>query len=363
MICLNRIFNRLAPPHRLLIVKPSSFGDIIHALPVLAALGRHWPQTEIDWLVKREWAELLTDQVALKNVYLFPTDFGSWRRLQRIFSERRYDVVIDLQGLLRSGIAALLAQAAIRVGFDDAREGSRWCYTKRVRCSAGAIHAVDRGLDLLKQIGILVNEPATFPLPAPAEAERWANALWHREQIDHSDAAVVVHPAARWETKRWPAERFAHVADELSTRFGARIILVAGKEQRLHVDEVLRHLRCAAIDLAGKTTLLELAALFRKTTLVITNDSGPMHLAAAVDTPVVALFGPTDPRRVGPYGKAHVALKKQLSCAGCSRRRCAQEQNCLKSITVDDVLAAAAPFLTQRSAANPPMGTSCGAPR
>lgn len=356
----NKNFNAVAPPRRMLIVKPSSFGDIIHALPVLAPLARHWPNTEIDWLVKQEWAELLSGQPALKNVYLFPASFTGWRRLRKIFEERRYDMVIDLQGLLRSGLAALLTKAPIRMGFDDAREGSRWCYTKRVGSSPGAVHAVDRCLDLLKQVGIAEADAVTFPLTVPAEAERWVDALWMAEQIGRHENTVVVHPAARWETKRWPAERFAQVADELSARFGARVILVAGKEQMLHVDEVLRHLRGAAINLAGKSTLLGLAALLRKATLVITNDSGPMHLAAAVGTPVVALFGPTDPRRVGPYGAAHVVLKKHFNCAGCSRRRCAQDQYCLKAIGVADVLAAAGPFLNRRCAADPAVNLSSG---
>src|SRR6185503_8586707 len=160
----------VSPPRRLLIIKPSSFGDIIHALPVLVSLHRHWPDTEIDWLVKREWAELLSHQPGLTNVFLLPTDFTGWRRLRNMLEQRRYDVVLDLQGLLRSGIAAWLAKAPVRIGFDDAREGSRWCYTKRVRSSPDAVHAVDRGLDLLKQIGLPGGDGAVFPSMVTVEA-------------------------------------------------------------------------------------------------------------------------------------------------------------------------------------------------
>ena len=339
----------IPPPHRLLIIKPSSFGDIIHALPVLAALSRHWPQASIDWLVKEEWAGLLRNQRLLNELLLFPKDLAAWLRLRQALQQRRYDMVIDLQGLLRSGAASLLANARTRVGFANGREGSRWCYTARIKSSAGAIHAVERNLDMLEQIGVPISGPVTFPLDVPAESERWAETLWMREQIEVGENTVVVHPAARWQTKRWPAERFAQVADRLSSHMGARIILVAGKEQISQVDEVLRHLRGCAINLAGQSTLLELAAILKKSTLVISNDSGPMHLAAAVGTPVVALFGPTDPRRVGPYGAAHVVLKKHFQCAGCTRRGCAHAQQCLKMITVDEVVAAASPFLPNRS--------------
>jgi lipopolysaccharide heptosyltransferase I len=335
----------MIPPHHLLIIKPSSFGDIVHALPVLRLLKRHWPHALIDWLVKEEWAELLVDQPAINEVLRFPKKFSAWRDMRRSLRERGYDLVIDLQGLLRSGFAGLLTQAQARVGFADGREGSRWCYTKRIQCSPEAIHAVDRNIDVLRQLGVPVDGPVTFPLTVPAAAARWVEDIWRRELIVDQEYTVVLHPAARGETKRWPAERFAQVADQLSTSIGARIILVAAKEQIGHVDEVMRHVRAHAINLAGASSLLELAALMKKASLVISNDSGPMHLAAAVGTSVIGLFGPTDPRRIGPYGPGHVALKKQFDCSACSRRVCVRDHGCLKAISVDDVLTACSPFL------------------
>ena len=332
-------------PRRLLIIKPSSFGDIIHALPVLALLRRHWPQTPVDWLVKEDWAELLVHQQALNEVLLLPKSFSAWRDLRGSLRERRYSMVIDLQGLLRSGVAAVLSQAPVRVGFADGREGSRWCYTERITCSPAAIHAIDRGIDLLRQIGVPIDGPATFPLTVPAAAERWADALWKRERIVKGENTVVFHPAARGETKRWPAERFAQVADQLASSAGARIVLVAAREQMAHVDEVARHLRGCAINLAGASSLLELAALLKRASLVISNDSGPMHLAAALDTPVIGLFGPTDPRRVGPYGAGHVVLRKAVDCSRCSRHACVQDGACMNAISVDEVSAAARAIL------------------
>ena len=132
--------------------------------------------------------------------------------MRRSLRERAYDLVIDLQGLLRSGFAGLLTQARARVGFADGREGSRWCYTERIQCSPEAIHAVDRNIDLLRQLGIPVDGPVTFPLTVPAAAERWVEDIWRREQIVDQEYTVILHPATRGETKRWPAERFAQIA-------------------------------------------------------------------------------------------------------------------------------------------------------
>ncbi|HKY86226.1 MAG TPA: lipopolysaccharide heptosyltransferase II [Pseudorhodoplanes sp.] len=337
-------------PRRLLIIKPSSFGDIIHSLPALALLRDHWPDTRIDWLVKEQWAELLIHQPALNEVLLFPAKFSAWRRLRRSLRERRYDMVIDLQGLLRSGVAALLSGAPVRVGFADAREGSVRCYTEKISICREAVHAVDRNIDLLRQIGIPAAGSATFPLAVPSSAERWAEDLWNKERLGEGQSVVVLHPAARGETKRWPAGRFAEVAEQLAAKMGARIILVAAREQIGHVTEVTARLRTRAINLAGATSLLELAALIKRASLVISNDSGPMHLAAALATPVVGLFGPTDPQRVGPYGRHTIALKKQFDCAGCSRRACVRDAECLKMISAEDVLAAASQLMPKRQA-------------
>lgn len=338
------------PPQRLLIVKPSSFGDIIHTLPALDALRRHWPQAQIDWLVKEEWAELLRGQPALRELVLLPKTFDQWRSLAQSFPARRYDVVIDFQGLLRSGVASWLTRAPARIGFAGAREASRWFYTARIACAPAVLHAVDRNLDLLRQIGVPA-APARFPFAVPAESAGWAQALCARERIGAADKIVVLHPAARWRTKRWPAERFAQVADRLAANPGVRIIFVAGGEQAGQVDEVMRQVSGKVVNLAGRCTLLELAALLKRAHLAISNDSGPMHLAAALGTPVIGLFGPTDPRRVGPYGAGHSALKKQFACPGCTRRACVRDQSCLKAIAVDDVLSAAAALLRGRPAA------------
>jgi len=328
----------ISPPRRLLIIKPSSFGDIVHALPALDALHRSWAETSIDWLVNKEWAGLLHDHPMLESVLHFPGNFTEWRMLREHFRQRPYDMTIDLQGLLRSGMISLMTGSRIRVGFASGREGSSWFYTRRFRTAHSAMHAVDRNLDLVRQLGISTNGPITFPLPMTPESSAWVANLWVTLGISPTDRVCLVHPAARWATKRWPAENFAEMADRLVGQSHSRVIFIAAESQNDQVQQVLRRMNAQATNLTGQTTLTQLTALLRKASVLISNDSGPMHLAAAIGTPVVGIFGPTDPRKVGPYGQAHGVIHKGYDCTGCGRQRCRHGLHCLRTIDVEDVV-------------------------
>jgi lipopolysaccharide heptosyltransferase I len=326
-------------PSRVLLIKPSSFGDIVQSLPVLAALKRAWPDAAIDWAIKRQWAELIEDHPLLHRVMPFPGAVSDVWRCGMSLRRQKYELVIDLQGLLRSALCAMMTGCSTRAGFADSREGSSWCYSHRVVVSAGLIHAVDRYLDLVRQLGVATDRNVTFPLPERFNERDWADRLWARENLEPSQTIGVLHPTARWKTKRWPAERFARLADQLSED-GVRVILVGGSAEVDVTNEVRRQMKHDALNLGGATTLRQLAALLRRANLLVTNDSGPMHLAAALGTPVVALFGPTDPRRVGPYGAGHLVLRKGVDCSRCSRDRCARDGACMRAIEVDEVAAA-----------------------
>jgi len=327
----------ISPPRRLLVIKPSSLGDIVHALPALAALRRNWAETSIDWLVKKEWAGLLHEHPMLETVLLFPESIREWWGLRQQFDRRRYDMTIDLQGLLRSGIASLMTGSRTRIGFASGREGSPWFYTRAVRLSHRSIHAVDRNLDLVRQLGINKLGPVTFPLRSTAESSAWAEELWLKEGIASTDIVCVIHPAARWAIKRWPGENFAELADRLTTQSNLRIVFIAGKSQIDQVQQVVGRMHSTATNLAGQTTLAQLTALLRRAALLVSNDSGPMHLAAAIGTPVIGIFGPTDPEKVGPYGQAHGVIHKGYNCSGCTRHRCRRGLPCLKAIGVNEV--------------------------
>jgi lipopolysaccharide heptosyltransferase I len=339
-------------PDRILLIKPSSFGDIVQSLPVLAALKRTWPDAAIDWAVKSEWAQLIEDHPLVHRVMPFPRGLSDVFRCGMALRRQRYQLVIDLQGLLRSGLYAIMSGCSARAGFADGREGSFWCYSRRVRVPHERVHAVDRYLDLVRQLGVATEPPVTFPLPESINERNWADNLWERENVDASQILCVLHPAARWKTKTWPAGRFARLADRLIGEAGLRVILIGGADALGAINEVRRRMKRKALDLGGATTLRQLAALLRRANLLVTNDSGPMHLAAALGTPVVGLFGPTDPRRVGPYGEGHFVLRKGIDCSRCNRNRCVLDGACMKAIEVDEVLAAARRVARVASAKN-----------
>jgi lipopolysaccharide heptosyltransferase I len=347
-------------PQRLLLVKPSSFGDIIHTLPVLDAVHRSWPETAVDWIVKPEWMPLLEGHPMLREVLPFPMSWRAWRRMIPLLRQRRYEMVLDCQGLLRSGLLTLFTGAPTRIGFANGREGSPWCYTRRVGFADGSMsgtmrdasnpargpsdaptHAIDRYRHLARAAGVSIDAPVRFPLPAWPDAERWIDCWWEEAGIQPKETVCVVHPAARWLTKRWPAERFAALADRLVERQGWRIVLVAGAAEREQAAAAGALMKQPHVDLSGRTTLPQLAALLRRSALLLTNDSGPMHLAVAVGAPVVAFFGPTDPRKIGPYGPGHAVLRAGIDCSPCGRRRCAQGLACMNGISVDEAYAAA----------------------
>jgi lipopolysaccharide heptosyltransferase II len=308
---------------------------------VLAACKGHWPDAQIDWAVKREWAGILTGHSMLRRVIFFPATVSDGLRAWPVLRRDDYDMVIDLQGLFRSGLYAALTGCPVRVGFQDSREGSWWFYSHRIKVSNNAVHAVDRGLDRVRRIGVMTAPTPAFPVPDGKKQQEWVDDLWRRHQVRGGEAVCIVHPSARWETKRWPAERFAQLADGLIAHERMRIIIVGSGSEASQIEQMSRHMSQPVINLTGETDLLQLAALLRRANLLVSNDSGPMHLAAAVGTPVVAIFGPTDPSRVGPYGDGHVVLRKDVDCSRCTRRACVRDALCMQAIGVSEVFEAA----------------------
>ncbi|TAL12667.1 MAG: lipopolysaccharide heptosyltransferase II [Nitrospirae bacterium] len=334
---------------RLLIVKPSSLGDIVHTLPTLAAFRRRFPRATLSWLVKREWAEVLEGQPDLDDVLAVDLSVQGWPAAIRAVREGRFDLVVDLQGLLRSAVLGWASGSPARVGFANGREGSPWFYTHRVPVPDASMHAVDRYLLMARFLGAAPEKPgpSAFCLPRDPAADARVEALLAAAGVRVGTMLVALNPSARWATKQWPVASFAAVGDWLQRHGGARVAVVGGRAERSAGDEVIRLMQTAPLDLVGQTTMKELIALLRRLRVLITNDSGPMHLAAAVGTPVIALFGPTDPGRTGPYGAGHVVLHSGVPCSPCFSRRCANAVTleCLTSIRSQQVIEAATTLL------------------
>ena len=338
---------------RTLIIKPSSLGDIVQALPVLTSLREAHPEAHIAWLVATVFADLLEGHPRLDRVVAF--DRRRYGSIGKSFSatadfvtfvegirREKFTAVLDLQGLFRSGFLAAATGATSRVGFAAARELAPMFYTLAVPMPRKEMHAVDRYMALARHIGL--RDPlATDHLPISAEARAAVRQRLLAEGLGAGEAVVVVSPHARWPSKQWPTERFAEVVRILHDQSGARAVLVGSGA----AAPVARQIAGAAasarpIDLVNRTTLKEMVALVSEARAMVTNDSGPMHVAAAIGTPVVALFGPTSAERTGPYGHGHRVLSGEAPCRPCFRRECLYSSGpealaCLTRITAEEV--------------------------
>lgn len=323
---------------KVLILKPSSLGDVIQALPVLRLLKLHHPDSEVFWWVDAGLAPLLEGDPDLVGIIPFhrrrwtsPWRWGEvWASLRSI-QGHRFDWVIDLQSLLRSGVVAWLARGGLTVGLDDHREGARGFYDLIVPRPSYHTHAVDWYLGALPLLGVPVHQNFVW-LPERPQVAQAVREKWHPEP----GRWIALQPGARWLNKRWPAEHFGELVTLLSRRFAdARFAILGGEADRELGERIARHAPAHSRDLTGRLTLSEMVEWIRHCELMITNDTGPMHVGAALQKPMVALFGPTEPRRTGPYGQSDKALRHELPCAPCMKDTCHYQQplECLRAIT------------------------------
>jgi lipopolysaccharide heptosyltransferase I len=345
-------------PRSILIVKLSAIGDVIQTLPMLEALKRQYPRAHIDWVVEEDASSLLLNHPRVNRVIisrrkswlkkvLKPEEF--WKTLRDIsrfvreLRSRHYDWIIDNHGIFKSGLVMLLSRGRRKVGFQAsagiADEGSYFFTHERYKPLSIERHALERYLDLVSQMGVQI-DPTAFHFPVPPDSLREAQALLRQKGFG-SRPLVVLHPAAKWETKQWPAEKFARLISALARR-KATLVITGSPQDEGPVGEILHQTggdSAKVINLVGKTDLMELAGIFSLSDLVLSPDTGPMHLAAAVKAPLIALFGPTAPWRTGPYGNNPRIIRKGLPCSPCFKKKC-QRMECMNSISVEEVLAA-----------------------
>jgi len=348
---------------KILIVKTSAIGDVIHTLPALNVLRRKYPEARIDWLVEEAAADLLIGHKALDTVLVSRRKtwvrdlrqgkvLAAWRGFADFGKRLRvneYDLLIDFQGLLKSGIFVGLARAKRKVGFGKGMEHAECSYlflNEPLPPVSMDQHAASRELLLLKAIGI-ESEEVVFDLPVGEEQREKINRLLVAERLDPARPLVAINPMTTWETKHWRNERFALVADQLLDQ-GLAVVFSGGPRDVRGIEEIRGAMHGTAASLAGRTTLKELAALYERAAVLITTDTGPMHLAAAAGAPVVALFGPTAPWRTGPFGEGHMILRAEIPCSPCLKRQCPRNHECMEQITVEQVVQAAQAVLAGR---------------
>lgn len=317
-------------PSRILIVKPSAIGDVVHALPILNLLRKQWPGSHISWMVTPGCAGILEGHPQLDELILFDRKrlgrgwrsgriLGELYSFSRALREKQFDLVIDLQGLFRSGWFAWISGAGTRVGLSDAREAAPLFYTHVVPVRTKEQHAIDRYLSVVEALGC-GRGPVEYVFPVKADDRAAVDRL-----IPQGTRYAVLHPGTNWPTKRWPVEKFAELVPMLRERFGLESVIAGAADLTATAQSI------GGIDLTGRTTLLQLVALLERADLVVSNDSGPMHIAAALGRPLVAPFGPTNPVRTGPYGRMRGVVRLDIPCSPCYSRRCSH-QSCLQKL-------------------------------
>jgi lipopolysaccharide heptosyltransferase I len=325
---------------RFLITRLSAVGDCIFTLPVACALRRHFPEAFIGWVVEPLSAGLVRPHDCLDEVIVVPRRWWKSPRtaweLRRKLRSLAIDTAIDVQSLNKSAMAAWLSGAKQRIGFARPWGRELSLVLNNVRVREKSEHVVDAYLELLAPLGI-ESPQVEFRIPEDAAA-RTAMASYREHEL-HGQPFAVINPGASWNSKLWPIGRYAEVARHLGTRHGVRSVVIwYGDSERAWAEEIVAGASGHSL-LARPTTLNEVAALARQARLFISSDTGPLHLAAAVGTPCVAMYGPTPVGHCGPYGPQHIALQAYYQ-DGTRYQRRAGDNRAMQAITVEQVCAA-----------------------
>ena len=311
---------------KILILKPSSLGDVVQALPVLRLLKQHHPGAEIYWWIETRNAELLEGDPDLAGLFRFERDRWAkpwnWAEMGKSILElrrHRFDLVIDLQALARTGAIGWLANGGCFIGLHDPRELAHGYYDLSVPRPSPETHAVDWYLETLRALRVPVHQNFDW-LPRREALAEEVQSVWSLDDRP----MIALLPGARWENKRWPVEHFAQLVRALhATQKDLRFAILGGKSDSALAPQICCSAPDACLDLTGRTSLVQMVEVIRHCQFVVTNDTGPMHVAAALRKPVVGIFGPTNPARTGPYHQTNRALQRtDLPCVPCMKATC-----------------------------------------
>ena len=346
--------------NNILIIKLSSIGDVVHALPFLEVLKNSNPDSRIDWLVEEEASQLISGHPAINRVII--SKRKAWEKeilnplkFTKVFSEAvgfykelrssSYDIVVDLQGLFRSGFLTALSRGKRRIGMSGGREGASFFLKEPAVPVDYDQHAIDRYLNVAAYLGCnTIKFKGEIPVFEPDI--KLADELLCPDTKKNN--MIAINPMAKWKTKLWEPNKFSELASGLQKNLNCRIIFTGSSQDRPVIDKMIKQMGNAAgpVNLAGRTSLKELAYLYSRCSVLVCTDTGPMHIAAAMGCSVVALFGPTSPLRTGPYGTGHRVIRSGIDCSPCFKKEC-DDTKCMKEITVNmvaDAVKSISPF-------------------
>lgn len=341
----------------ILIIKLRYIGDVLLATPVLRALRERFPEAHLTMAVNCGTEDILKRNPDVNEVVIVERGgLGTQLQFVRDLHRRRFDCVLDLTDSDRSAILAWLSGAPIRIGFNDEHRWRGLLYTSVAKVEPGIRHRVEHDLEAVRALGVTSKAGPPVLRTASedeADAARLLDEIGVAGSLEKTSTRplVLVQPGARYWFKAWPAERFADLADRLTDAFDCRVLVGGDERDRGVVVAICAKARSAPVALAGRATLLQYAAIIKRCDLFVGNDNGPMHMAAALGTPVVALFGPSNPEEWGPCGEKVQVLYKGLDCRRCFHPTCWRgEESCMKQISAEEVFAAAAKFLSVNEA-------------
>ncbi|MFA5156882.1 MAG: lipopolysaccharide heptosyltransferase II [Candidatus Omnitrophota bacterium] len=340
---------------RILVVRTDRIGDVLLSTPVFKALRQAYPSAYIAAMVSPYAKEIVEGNPYIDDVIIYDKDFKhrSWSRSMKFASRLRkkhFDLALILHPINRSHLIAFFAGIKRRIGFDRKLAFLLTDKIKHVK-QEGDRHELEYTLDLVRYLGIEPQDKQPF-MPLKPDSEKWADELFSRESLTAQDRLLAINPAASCPSKIWPAERFAETADKLADKYGFKVLIFSGPKDTKLAETVLGHMQHRVINLAGKTSVSQLASALKRCSLFISNDSGPVHIAAAVGVPVISIFGRNQkglsPKRWGPVGPLDIILHRQAGCIECLAHNCLKDFACLKLIKVDDVVKAADTILEAR---------------
>lgn len=338
---------------KILIVRLSAIGDVIHTLPVAFAIKEKFPKAELNWLAEERVAGLLALNPYIDKIIVMPRkqwqEIGKrskWQQLKAVvrflkgLKNYHFDLVLDLHGLFKSALPVGMTKAPLRYGHDDAGEGSTLFYNRKIKIPSELTHKIDRYFYLAKKALDLSDQPVKFGVE-PGESDK-IKVTKLLEEYDLRDRKfIVINPYTTWKTKDWIVERYRELAERIKKELGYEVVFTGGPGDRTGIDKVLEKISVPVYNFAGLTNLGELGELYKRAELFIGGDTGPMHLAVAVGLPVVTIMGPTDPKIYGPYGERNIVVRDDHStCLGCWKRICPHNQECMNNVTTKQVFAA-----------------------
>jgi heptosyltransferase III len=328
--------------NNILVIKLRYIGDVLLATPTLHAIKAARPDVRITMMVNRGTEDVLSGNPDVDEIMVLDKgSLGAQSRLIAGLRGRQFDTVIDLTDGDRSAFLTWISGAPVRIGFNDEHRWRGRYYTEVVPPVPTVRHRIDRDLEALKPINIQAGSKKP-QLWLTSEEKNRADELLHQLGIQPSQSFVILQPGARYWFKAWPPERFAELADRLTSQHGCQV-LIGGSDQDLDVAQQIRQMATSnPVIMAGRTTIKQFAAIAKQSSLFVGSDSGAMHMASAVGTPVVALFGPSSPREWGPRGGPVEVLYKEIDCRSCFHPTCTRgEENCMKLISLEEVMTAA----------------------